>query len=459
MERLDSLDGVFLAAEDPDHPMNIGSLAIFAGPAPPIAEVRRLVAARIDEVPRCRRRIREPTGPVGRPVWIDDTRFDLTRHVRRTELPTGEPDALEALTAAVLAEPLDRTRPLWALRVVYGLPDGRWAIIAVVHHCLVDGIAGSDLLGALLSTEPGFAPSRNPPWAPAPEPTGLEYARFGLWSGLGSLIGRLRGAARVLGHPLRSWRRARATGAAAKRLWYRQHRVTTSLTGPIGNRRRWARAAIDLGEVTEIRTALGGTVNDVVVAAVALALRDLLAARGESVFDRTVTAMIPVSVRTPTERGRPGNRVANVHAALPMGIAEPRAMLDAVHDVIENLKGSHEADATGLLLHIGDYVPRFLADRVVRTVLRRQRSVETVITDVPGPTVPLFLGPHRMLEGYPIAPIAGRVRICVALWSYVGTLAVGVTGDHATAPDVGFLADRIRGRVAELLDEARSDHP
>jgi len=147
-----------------------------------------------------------------------------------------------------------------------------------------------------------------------------------------------------------------------------------------------------------------------------------------------------------------------VHADLPMKIAAPRAMLDAVHTIIEDLKGSHETDATGLLLRIGDFVPRILADRVVRTILRRQHSVETVITDVPGPTVPLFLGPHRMLEGYPVAPIAGRVRVCIALWSYVDTLAVGVTGDHATAPDIGFLADRIRRRVAEMLDEARSDH-
>jgi diacylglycerol O-acyltransferase len=163
-----------------------------------------------------------------------------------------------------------------------------------------------------------------------------------------------------------------------------------------------------------------------------------------------------VSLRTPAERGTTGNRVANVHAHLPIGESDPEALLRRVHEHLDELKSSHEIEATGLFLRTGELVPRLLADRIVRTVLRRQRNVETVITDVPGPREPLHLGPYRMIEGYPVAPIAGRVRVTIALWSYCDRLFIGVTGDHATTPDLGRLAAGIERGVDRLLAAARA---
>jgi diacylglycerol O-acyltransferase len=456
MERLSSLDGVFLAVEDRFNQMNIGTVAIFDGPQPSFDEVGGFLAGRIALVPRCRQRVREPAGVVGRAVWIDDVRFDLSEHVHGLSLADRDWGDLDGLVAELLASPLDRSRPLWEVWVVDGLDGDRWAIVAKVHHCMVDGIAGSDLLGAILAQQPEADSAVPDRWVPSPEPSALAFAWFSVRTALGSLAAHVRGAAEVLGHPGRSWNRARNVLVAAKRLWYRQHHDPTSLTGKIGTRRRWTRIAVPFGDVGAIRAALGGTVNDVVVAAVSSGFRDLLVERGESVEDRTITAMVPVSLRVLTERGQAGNRVANVHALLPMGHTDPRSMLRATHEHLENLKSSHEIEATGLLLRIGDYVPRMLADRVARAVLHRQRNVETVITNVPGPRSPLYLGSHRMIEGYPVAPIGGRVRISVAIWSYCDHLYIGITGDRDTAPDIERLGQGITRGFAGLLEAARS---
>jgi len=457
MERLSSLDGVFLAVEDPRTPMTIGTVGVFDGPVPTLDEVRAFLAERVASVPRCRQRVREPAGPVGRPVWIDAVRFDLHDHVHGRSLagrgvdPLADP--LEDLVAELMARRLDRRRPLWELWVVDGVTDHGWAIVAKVHHCMVDGIAGNDLLGAILADADPAVPDR---WAPAPEPSAWAFAWWNVLAALGSLAAHARGAARVLTHPSRSWRRARGVLGAAQRLWFRRPHRPTSLVGPVGTRRRWTHLAVPLDDVATVRAAFGGTLNDVVVAAVTAGFRELLLGRGEPVEDRTVTAMIPVSLRTPAERGQTGNRVANVHALLPVGNRDPRSTLQAVHEHLEELKRSHEVEATGLLLRIGDVAPRFLADRVARTVLHRQRNVETVITDVPGPRTPLHLAGRRMAAGYPVAPVAGQVRTAVAIWSYCGQLAIGVTADRDSVPDVDRLGRGIARGFAELLEAARS---
>ena len=388
-------------------------------------------------------------------MWIDAAGFDIDDHVLGRSLPDQGVGTLEELVASLLASPLDRSRPLWELWVVDGLPDGRWALVAKVHHCMVDGIAGSDLLTAVLAEPAGGDTATSDRWVPAAEPSTAAYAWFCAGSALGSLRSHLHGAAVVLARPVRSWRRARDVLRAARRLWCRQHHPPTSLAGPIGSDRRWAHVAVPLDDVRAIRDALGGTVNDVVVAAVSSAFRVLLLERGEPVEGRTITAMIPVSLRTSDERGGTGNRVANVHALLPVGVGDPCSALRSVHDQLEELKQSHEVEATGLLLRVGDFVPRIVADAVVRSVLRRQRNVDTVVTNVPGPRSPLRLADHVMVEGYPVAPIAGRVRISIAVWSYADRLAIGITGDRSTVPDIERLASGITRGFADLLEAAR----
>ena len=456
MERLSSLDGVFLAVEDRVNQMNIGTVAIFDGPAPPLDEVRAFLASRIMLVPRCRQRVREPGRVFGHPVWIDDVHFDPCEHIHALSLRGPGSGDLDQVAADLLSPQLDRNRPLWEVWVIDGKDGDLWAILAKVHHCMVDGIAGSDLLSAILGQQPDAEAAVPDSWVPSPEPSSLAFAWFSIRNALVSFVAHVRNVADVLGHPGHSWGRARNTLAAAKQLWYRQHHSPTSLTGPIGTHRRWTHIAVPFDDVREIRTSLGGSVNDVVVAAVSGGFRDLLVERGESVEGRTITAMVPVSLRGPTEHGGTGNRVANIHALLPVGQTDPRSALQAVHEHLDELKTSHEIEATGLLLGIGDFVPRVLADRVARSVLHRQRNVETVITNVPGPRSPLYLGSHRMIEGYPVAPIGGRVRISVAIWSYCDHLYFGITGDRDTAYDIERLGQGINRGFADLLNAAQS---
>ena len=462
IERMSSLDAVFLAIEDPRNPMNIGSVGIFDGPMPPVDEVFTLVGRRVAAVTRCRQRVREPRGPVGRPVWVDDVGFDLVNHVRHVRLTAPEVGQLDALVAQLMTVPLDRNRALWQIWVVDGLPQDQWAIIAMAHHCMADGIAGSDLLSAILTDRPdadGAAPAEPTPPRAAPSaatPSTLHVLWFGVRAAMRSAAARLRGAVDVLVHPHRSWIQARNIVIAARRLWLQPHHCVTSLVGTIGTTRTWTHLAVPMEQVKTIKASIDCTINDVVLAAVASGFGDLLRERGEPVDGRTITAMVPVSLRSATEKADVGNRVANVHAPLPIGVIDPRAALQAVHAALDDLKGSHEIEATGLLLRIGDYVPRFVADRVSRTVLRRQRDVETVITNVPGPRESLHLGPHRMVEGYPVAPIGGRVRITVAVWSYHDHLAVGVTGDADSVPDIDVLRRGISRGFQALLDAASS---
>jgi WS/DGAT/MGAT family acyltransferase len=206
-------------------------------------------------------------------------------------------------------------------------------------------------------------------------------------------------------------------------------------------------------DVTTLRRVFGGTVNDIVVAAVTRAFRELLLGRGETVDRRTVAALVPVSLRAPGEHGQPDNRVADVHALLPVGIDDPIAALRAIHEHLDDLKTSHEVDASGALMRLGDLVPRALADRIARAVVRRA-NVETAVTNVPGPRSPLFFCGRRMLEAYPFAPIAGPVRITVAVWSYCDHIFFGVTGDRETAGDLDRVATGIETGFAALLDEA-----
>ncbi|MBK9179439.1 MAG: wax ester/triacylglycerol synthase family O-acyltransferase [Acidimicrobiales bacterium] len=454
MERLGSLDAVFLAIEDPASPMSIGSVGLFEGPAPPFESVQAFIGARLQLVPRCRQRVREAPRRVTRPVWIDDVGFDLDDHLHHASLPPERPLALEQLVEEVMARPLRRDRALWEMWVVGGLDHDRWAIVSKVHHCMVDGIAGTDLLAAMMDRAPDV--ERPPPdaWAPAREPSRIELARFSAAAAARSAWAHTRHFLRMLFHVRTTWNRLRDVVTGARGLWFQPSRRDSPLTGPIGPRRRWARTRVSLADAAAIRHAFGGTVNDVVLAAIAQGFRELLRARGETLGGRTVMALVPVSMRAPDEHGRLDNRVAVTHALLPVGIDDPLATYTAVRRHLDALKVSHETDASTVLLHTGDFTPHAIAAVVARAVVRAQQNLETIATNVPGPQLPLYLCGRRMLEAYPFAPIAGRIRIAIAIWSYCGTLHLGVTGDRDGASDLDPLVLGLDRGLASLLDAA-----
>jgi WS/DGAT/MGAT family acyltransferase len=456
MERIGSLDAVFLGIETSSSPMNIGSVGIFEGPAPSDEAVHAFVASKLRLVPRCRQRVRETRRNLARPVWIDDRGFDLRDHLRRASLRTEPGLTLEQFVAQVMVPPLDRRRALWEMWIVEGLEEGRWAIVSKTHHCMVDGIAGTDLLSAMMDHSPSAQAPPPEPWVAAPEPSPVDIARMrvelaarGAWR----LVHRF---ADMAVHARRTWSGFRDFVVGARGLWLQPSRRGSPLTGPIGPQRRWIRTKVSLGDAKVIRDAFGGTVNDVVLAAIAHGFRELLVGRGEPVDQRTVMALVPVSMRGLTEHGLLDNRVAVTHALLPVGVSDSVAGLIAVHQHMHALKESHETEASTVLLHTGDYTPHALASAVARGVVRAQQNLETIATNVPGPRRPLYLCGREMIEAYPFSPIAGHIRIAIAIWSYCGTLSIGVTGDRDTTSDLDVLVRGIDRGFERLLVAAAS---
>ena len=461
METMSALDASFLHVEDAVSHMHIGSVGIFEGPPPPQDAIIAAVAAKLHLVPRYRQRVRFPPLALARPIWVDDRHFHLDYHVRRTALPAPGGDAeLRNLVGRVMAQKLDRSKPLWEMWIAEGLDGGRWALVNKLHHCMVDGVSGTDLLSVIFDDERSTPPAEIPPWSPAPEPSSPRIVGSAVaqraktpYDGMRSLWATARDPARAASQATEL-----ARGVTSLRALLRPP-AGTSLNGPIGPHRRWAWARGRLADVKAIRTEYGGTVNDVVLAVIARGFRDLLLARGEPA-DRVVRTMVPVSVRTPAERGTYNNKVSAMFADLPVRVADPVERLAAVRAQMHDLKESHQAVAGSTLTSLGGFAPAMLLALAGRVGTRTpQHSVNTVTTNVPGPQRALYLAGQRMLEYFPFVPLGGHVRIGVAIVSYDGELNFGITGDYETAPDIQVLCDGIEAGIAELLPHGAAPRP
>jgi WS/DGAT/MGAT family acyltransferase len=433
--------------------MHIASVALFEGPPPSHRELREMVHSKLHLVPRYRQKVRFVPFQMGRPVWVDDPHFNLDYHVRRTALPSPGGEAeLRNLVGRVMSQQLDRAKPLWEMWAVEGLEDGRWAVLSKTHHCMVDGVSGTDLLTVVMDQSPTSAHGRPKRWEPEPEPSAGQLLTSAL---------RERGTspyeiARSVRSATRGPRRALAgvqeiaSGLGSLGRLARGG-TATSLNGPIGPHRRWAWASTTLEAVKEIRSAHGGTVNDVVLALITGGFRELLLSRNEEVEERVVRTMVPVSVRRPDERGTYNNRVSAMFADLPVGIGDPLQRLAAIRTQMDELKESKQAVAAEVLTSLSGFAPSLLLALGTRLFARvPQRTVQTVTTNVPGPQQPLYACGRRMLAAYPYVPLAGSVRIGIAIFSYVGRLSFGVTGDYDTCSDLEVLCHGIEEGVEEL---------
>jgi WS/DGAT/MGAT family acyltransferase len=428
-------------------------VGIFEGPAPAPGEVAEAIAGRLPLVPRYRQKVRFVPLALGRPTWVDDPHFNLDYHVRRTALPSpGGDQELRNLVGRVMSQQLDRAKPLWELWSAEGLDDGRWALISKTHHCMVDGVSATDLLSVLLDSERERTPVPDT-WKPSPEPNPAELVAHALaqrgaspYEGMRTVIASVRGPRRVarqafdVGRGLVNLGQVAGSGS------------TSALNGPIGPHRRWDWARARLADVKEIRAAHGGTVNDVVLAAITGGFRELLLSRGEKVEGQVVRTLVPVSVRAGHERGTYNNKVSAMFADLPVAIEDPVARLDAIHDQMQHLKHSGQAVAAERLTALTGFAPAMLLALSGRVGSRiPQRAVNTVTTNVPGPQYPLYLCGRRMLEAFPFVPLGSSVRIGIAIFSYDGNINFGVTGDRESAPDIGVLCDGIERSMAALL--------
>ncbi|MCB9394482.1 MAG: wax ester/triacylglycerol synthase family O-acyltransferase [Acidimicrobiaceae bacterium] len=461
MDRMSPLDATFLHVEDGINHMHIASCAVFEGPAPAYDDLVALFRGKLPLVPRYRQKVRFVPGGVGRPVWVDDPHFRLDYHIRHTALPPpGDRQDLRNLMGRLMSHELDRHRPLWETWMVEGLDDGTWALISKVHHCMVDGISGTDLMALVLDASPEPSAPVPDTWHPAPEPSDATLVRDALVDTLVRPDEMARFTRAVLRRPRRLLDEAsqmvssvRALGEGLK------PNVELPIEGTIGPHRRWVTAATTIADVKRIRTAHGGTVNDVVLAAITSGYRELLLGRGEQLDGVVVRSLVPVSVRAKGDHTL-NNQVASIIAELPVGIADPLDRLHAVRAHMQHLKQSGQAEASRMLFEAADQAPPVVLATALRaavTVMRRlpQRSVNTVTTNVPGPQVPLYACGRRMTEYAPFVPLAQGLRTGVAILSYDGNVSIGITGDWDAMPDLDVLAGGIERAIAELLELSR----
>ncbi len=455
MQRLSPLDASFLHLERDVQQLNVGSAMVFDGPAPSHAAVCGAVEGVLPTFPRYRQRIRRAPLDLGRPVWVDAADFRVEDHVRERRLPgAGTDDDLRELAVDLIATPLDLARPLWRTWLVTGLAQSRWALVNVDHHAMIDGISGTDIVGALLQPTPESPASTAEPWVPQPGPSAAALAVSGAVDLAAAPLRAVRSIARAVRPGTVPGTLSGAYGVA--RLGEQMVRPQFGLTGSLGPRRTWGWADADLDDVKAVKNAYGATVNDVVLAATAGGFRRLLVARGQQVSGRTVRTMVPVSMRHTDEHGTLGNRVSAVFTDLPVGVADPVDRLHAVMASMGSLKTGGTALGIDALMGAADLVPAGLFALGVRAWARiPQRSISTVVTNVPGPQLPLYLLGRRLRTMHPYIPLAVEIRIVVGVMSYAGRLAWGVTGDHDSVPDVGVLCTGIEDSVAELLATVR----
>lgn len=462
VDRMSPLDATFLHVEDAVTHMHIGSVLMFEGPAPAYDELLAAVVGKLPLLPRYRQVVRFVPLQLGRPVWADDEHFNVEYHVRHTALPPpGGEVELRRLVGRVMSQQLDRSKPLWELWMVEGLDEGRWAVLSKTHHCMVDGVSGTELVTVLLDMTPDTAPPAPEPWRPGAPPSSLGLAADALATLARSPYEQVRAARAATRVPRQAVAQLRelGRGVAAMSAVARPGPVS-SLNGPIGPHRRYAWASTTVDDIRQVRKAFGGTFNDVVLAAITAGFRQLLESRGEHI-DRVVRTLVPVSVRSrdPSGRavgdGRYDNQVSAMIAELPVGIADSVDRLHAVSAQLADLKESRQALAGEALTSLSGFAPSMLLALGARIATKTaQRNVNTVTTNVPGPQLPLYLAGRRMLTAYPYVPLAAQCRIGVAIFSYDGEVNFGLTGDYDAVPDIDVLSRAIRQGMDDLLGRA-----
>ncbi|MCW2665990.1 MAG: wax ester/triacylglycerol synthase family O-acyltransferase [Frankiales bacterium] len=475
MQQLTGLDAAFLAMETGAVYGHIGSVCVLdpSSATEPLTLERltRVIESRLHLIPPFRRRLVGVPLGLDQPYWIEDPDFDIEYHVRELALPApGDDRQLSEQTGRLHARHLDRRRPLWELYLIHGLSGGRTAVYTKVHHAAIDGVSGNDILGALLDTSPeGRELGEVPSWACDPQP-----------SQLGMLA---RSAVSLGGHPLRAARMTygllrsapRLAGSVPRphlpvvdRLLGRDAHVVlpggagaglrapaTPFNKPVGPHRRWAFRSLPFADVKAVKAALGVTVNDVVMGLCAGALRRWLDEHG-ALTDQPLVSAVPVSVRTDEQKGTGGNRVSMMMAALPTHLSDPAERMRASHEAMKAAKDQHGALPADLLADVAQFAMPALAGQAARLsarlrLLERVNPFNLIISNVPGPNVPLYYAGARLTAYYPLSAVTDGQGLNITVMSYGGQLHFGLIADRDLVPDL----DRMAGY---LVDELHSVH-
>ncbi|MCP3984074.1 MAG: wax ester/triacylglycerol synthase family O-acyltransferase [bacterium] len=463
-DRLTQLDNSFLIYEDtqPQSAMHVASTQIHdAQPlrlddgSLDIERIQEYVLSRLHGIPRYRQRLAR-TPIEGHPVWIDDASFNIRYHVRHSRLPQpGSERQLKRMVGRIFSQRLDREKPLWELWVIEGLEGDRLAVFSKVHHCMVDGVSGSELISALLTSEPQEKPDPARPWVPRETPSAMTL-------GIGEVARVVRAPALAanaltrlardedddrhdLGERMRALGRLIGDASGAHALPFNE---------PVGPHRRLDWTPIPMAAIKEVRRAIGGTVNDIVLAVTAGAVRRYLVhSRGLPLRDQLLRVMAPVSVRRKDERGDLGNRVSAWTLDLPINEPDPLSRLEIICRATAELKETKRALGAEMLTQATEWTGSGLLSLGARLAILGT-PFNMVVTNVPGPRVPLFMMESPLLEIHPHVPLMGNLGLGLALFSYDGTLSWGYSADWDLVPDLHELVLATEESFAELRDAA-----
>ncbi|MBM4384601.1 MAG: wax ester/triacylglycerol synthase family O-acyltransferase [Deltaproteobacteria bacterium] len=460
-ERLSARDRLFLDLEGANAPQHVAVLCWLdakplrgADGALDLALIRRRIEARLHAVPRTRQRL--AFAPVDRhPVWVDDASFDLALHVLHTALPKpGGERELAKLVGRLVAEPVDRERPLWELWFIEGVTRTRCALLAKVHHCMVDGVGGFDWFGRLLVSAKGEQIAEPPPWTPRPAPDRDELLRREIGHRAERWLGALRKLPRWLEsreelESIASRAVERATTLGETLSAALEPAPTTPFNAPLGPLRGFAWRSLAMSRVDALRAGLGGTVNEVALACVAGALRSLLIAEGAEVEGVTLRASVPVNRRRAGDPDDGGNRVAICVIELAVGISDVRERYAAIREASARAKASHQVEGLELLDEVAELTTSALVGAAARVALQN-RPFNLVVTNIPGPSEPLRLLGAKLHALAPVVNLTEGVGLGVALASYAGQLSFGCIADPHLVPGLAAFADAILSSFEEL---------
>lgn len=445
--RLSATDAAFLYLERPSAPLHIGSLGIYERQLP-YEDVVAHIEARLPSIPRYRQRVAFVPFNLSHPTWEDDPDFNIRNHIVHVTPPTPLSDrALTELSCELFEKPLDRSQPLWEMYVINGVEGDRSAIVSKVHHCLVDGVSGIELLMATLDISPEPAPPPEaPPWAPKPLPGLGDRLANAFWDQLAQQQQLLQQWQENVLSPATGLRRAQdaARSLSLASPWLLRPAPRTPFMKWLGPKRRVAFGEMSFVEIREIRTTLGGTVNDVVLAILAGALGRYLASHDHKVDGLELRVAVPVNVRTEGDKGALGNRISFMLIALPVGETDPIRRLKNIRERQTQLKEANAAGGLELLMEMASYVPAPVhalagASPIINT------TINLICTNVPGPMIPLYCVGHLMLAHYPLVPLGLNMGLGVGVTSYNQQLYFGLMADPEAVPDIqrlkGFLDD------------------
>jgi WS/DGAT/MGAT family acyltransferase len=458
LDRLTAIDAAFLHQEGPVSHMHVGAIVIAEGPAPPYEEFLDSIRRRLHLVPRYRQRLSFPPASSGRPLWTDDTDFNLEYHVRHTALPVpGSDEQLTNLCAQVFSQQLDRTKPLWEMWLIEGLEDGSFGLLTKAHHAMIDGIAGVDLATVLFDLGPEPAPLDEDlePWVPNPEPNPIELLSAGAAGMAKASLAVTAKALAALRTPERALQDALVAAEGIGEIaWAGLNPApATPLNVEIGPHRRFACVVAKLVDFKAVKNAFGGTVNDVVLAVVAGALRTWLQARGVRTEGLELRALVPVSVRTQDQRGAAGNRIAAMRGPLPVWVDDPVERLAVVREAMDDLKDSKQAIGAEVLTSVQMFAPPTVLAQASR-VNFSTRLFNLLVTNVPGPQFPLYVVGREMRSVFPIAFLPKNHALSIAIMSYNGAMNFGLLGDYDAMFDLDVFGGAIETSLAELVSLA-----